>query len=398
MRGTAEGVEAEAWVLTTRAGRALLDDVAGVAAPGPSDLARWRTGTGPARVAAALRLAAARRRGASKFARAGEMWLESTGVEQATAEPVARHKARRFAGRPVVVDLCCGVGGDALAVAAEADAVLAVDLDPGMARRTLWNAGVYGVANRVVAVRGRAEAFGVPAGAWVHVDPDRRARPSGRARAVSEYVPGLPFLRGLVDGAAGGAIKLGPASDFADHFARAGVEVEVASLDGECKEATVWFGAAATCRARATRLPEGATWTDRDVPIGAPLGVAPAGAWLFDPDPALIRSRLLDGFAAAHGLHRFASGVDYLAGPERIVSPFLAAFEVLAVLPLDRKRVRRELAARGVGPLEIKTRGVSHRPEELRRSFGLSGDRAATLLLAGGTGPARAVIARRVND
>ena len=43
-----------------------------------------------------------------------------------------------------------------------------------------------------------------------------------------------------------------------------GFEIELISLRGECKEATVWFGELASCRRRATRLPEGVTWTDRD--------------------------------------------------------------------------------------------------------------------------------------
>jgi len=399
MRGSVEGVDAEHWVLTTDEGRTLLDEVGSVVTPGPGDVARWRSRAEPAHVTAALRLVEARRKGKTKFSRADRMWLETTGIEQATAEPVARHKAGRFAGRcGVAVDLCSGVGGDALALAAATDGVLAVDLDPGMARRLLWNADVYGVAGRILPVRSRAESFPVQAGAWVHVDPDRRAHVGARARTVADYAPGLSFLRALAAKVPAGAIKLGPASDFAEHFGGAGYEAEVVSLAGECKEVTVWFGAAATCRRRATVLPGGTTWTDRDADPGARIPINPPGAWVFDPDPALIRSGLLDGYAAAHRLSRFAAGVDYLTGPDRITSPFLAAFEVLDILPLDLKRVRRALAERGVGPLEIKTRGVSHRPEELRTRLRLSGDRPATLILAGGHGPAQAVIASRVTD
>ena len=42
MRRTDAGVEAEAWVLTTEPGRALLAAVATVSVPGPADQARWR--------------------------------------------------------------------------------------------------------------------------------------------------------------------------------------------------------------------------------------------------------------------------------------------------------------------------------------------------------------------
>ena len=392
MRGASDA-SAEAWVLTTDAGRALLENVAGVAAPSPADLARWRERASPESVAAAVRLAGCRRRGASKFVRASAMWLDPTGLEQATTEAVARHKARRFPAG-VVVDLCSGIGGDTVALAGSST-VIAVDASQAMARRTLWNAGVYGVADRVLAVRGRAQTVTRPPVAWVHVDPDRRPGGATRARRLAGYEPGMDFLRSLQRSAPGGAIKLGPASDFAAHFGGVGVEIEVVSLGGECKEATVWFGAAASCRRRATRLPEGVTWTDRDGPSTATAPVGPVGRFVFDPDPALIRAGLLDGFAAAHGLRRFAPGVDYLSGDDPVASAFLAAFAVVAVVPFDAKRLKHEARALGLDVREVKTRGVDASTDDLRARLRDPGGVPATLLVAGGHGPARAILARR---
>jgi hypothetical protein len=57
------------------------------------------------------------------------------------------------------------------------------------------------------------------------------------------------------------------------------------------------------------------------------------GPWVFDPDPALVRSGLLDAFAVAHGLSRVAEGVDFLTGADRVASAFLTAFAVEHVLP-----------------------------------------------------------------
>jgi len=389
--------EAEAAVLSSDPGRGLLAEVAGVARAGPSDVARWRKAFEPEWVAAALRLVEGRRKGAAKFDRADRMWLDPVGSEQATAEVVARHKARRFGGGGVVVDLCSGIGGDSLALAASSD-VIAVDLDAGMARRAAWNAGVYGVEGRVMAVRGRAEDFPIPAGARVHVDPDRRASGRGRAREVRDYAPGLGALLALAGSSRGGAIKLGPASDFGAHFAGSGFEVELVSLAGECKEATAWFGdlAGPGVRRRATCLPVGATWTDRDGPTSPGAGAGPLGAFVFDPDPSLARAGLLDGFAAANGLFRFAPGVDLLTGPGRVTSPFLATFGVVEVFPLDLKVLRREVAARGLGPLEIKTRGLEIRPEAYRAALRPAGPNPATWLLVAGRGePGRAILARR---
>lgn len=387
---------AEAWVLTTEAGGSLLADVSLMKSVRPADLARLRKLASPAQVSAAIRLVQSRRRAALKFERGSQMWVEPIAIEQATAEPVARHKARRFAC-PLVVDLCSGIGGDALALAARSD-VLAVDLDHGMCRRLRYNASVYNVADRILAVRSRAETVAIPAGAWIHLDPDRRAGGHARARSLENYAPGPDFWKSAVGRTAAGAIKLGPASDFARHFPGPEYEVELISLNGECKEATVWFGELVSCARRATVLPENVSWTDRDGPTGKWAPVMPIGSLIFDADPALIRAGLLDGFALQHTLGRVADGVDYLTGERMIVTPFLTAFHVHDVLPLDLKRLKRALAGRQIGTLEIKVRGADVTPESLRRDLDLRGSQAASLLVFGGTGPVRAVVAKRVTS
>lgn len=392
MRQTSDA-DAESWVLTTEPGRALLDMVTATSTYGPTELQRWRRGAEPDQVAAAVRLAVGRARGSSKFTRAKAMWFEPVGLEQATTETVARHKAGRFRGSHLL-DLCCGIGGDTLALASEAQ-VVAVDADQGMCRRTRWNAQVYDVAERVDVIRAQAERIAYPSQWLVHVDPDRRQVGSKRARDLLDYSPGLAFLQTLPGRVRGGAIKLGPASDFVTHFGEQDCELELISLGGECKEATVWFGALATCRRRATRLPEKVSWTDQDGPSNPFVPIASPLAWVYDPDPALGRAGLLDSFAAANGLARCAPGIDFLTGPEPIDSPFLACFEVLEILPLDLKTIGKLVTARKLGPLEIKTKGTDLRPEALRAQWKPRGPHPATLLLMGGKGTARAILASR---
>jgi len=90
------------------------------------------------------------------------------------------------------------------------------------------------------------------------------------------------------------------------------------------------------------------------------------------------------------------AGNDFLTGPDRVASPFLAEFQVLDVLPLDLKVLKRLVITRGLGPLEIKTKGIDIRPEALRDRLRPPGPNPATFLMMGGRGPARAVVARRV--
>ncbi len=394
-------LDAERTVLTTEEGRLLLEEVEAVIKPGPSFLARWRQKASAEVVAAAIRLTESRRKGRIKFERADQMWLDPRGVEQATAEPVGRHKAIRFRDSGVVVDLCCGLGGDTITLGAEAKQVIAVDLDGASVARARWNSGVYEVENRVQAIRADATELVIPHEARVLIDPDRRV--AGRARPakmLADYHPNPHFLEDLTKRVPGGAIKLGPASDFDAHFRGPSYEIELISLGGECKEATVWFGDLTTCRRRATRLPEGATWTDQDGPSGGLVSSRPLGAYAFDPDPAILRSELLDSFAEVHGLGRINDAVDFLTGPNPVPSPFLTPFEVLDEFPIDVKTLRRALVAREIGTLEIKVRGIEIRPERLREQLRPQGPESATLLLVGGgrSNPARAVLTRRLES
>jgi hypothetical protein len=399
MRPTSDA-DAEYRVLTTPTGVSLLEQVRAVVSPRPADLERWRRLAEPELVTAALRLATNRNRGKAKFSRAERMWFEPVGLEQSTAEPVARHKARRFADSKVL-DLCCGIGGDTLALG-EVARVVAVDADEGMCRRTRWNAEVYEVAEHVEVVQARAERIALPARWQVHIDPDRRQVAPQRSRDLAGYVPGFDYLRALPAQVRGGAIKLGPASDFLEHFGSPDWELEVISLEGECKEVTAWFGdlVLVSGSRRATRLPEGATWTDRDGPQNPYLSVPVSSpdTWVYDPDPALRRAGLLESFATAHGLTRCAPGNDFLTGPDWVDSPFLAGFKTVEILPLDLKTLRKLVTARQLGPLEIKTKGLDLRPEAVRAQLKPRGSHPATLLLMGGPGPAIAVLAQREKD
>src|SRR5439155_11227306 len=91
---------------------------------------------------AALEQAGLRRRAAAKFSRAAAMLFTPAGLQQASAEPVAAHRAGRFAGRRAA-DLTCGIGGDALALAARATRLLALDRDPARLRLARHNLAVY---------------------------------------------------------------------------------------------------------------------------------------------------------------------------------------------------------------------------------------------------------------
>ncbi|MBS0266050.1 MAG: hypothetical protein JSS02_29230 [Planctomycetes bacterium] len=340
-------------------------------------------------VRGAFALGDLRRKAAGKFTRAAEMWFDRQGLEQSTSETVARYKAQRFAGP--VFDFCSGIGGDALALA-QHGSVTTVDANPVAGLRALWNAEAYGVADRVSPQCADVTQID-PGTSLVHIDPDRRAGASQRAVRIEDYVPGLEFLQQLIRTARGGAIKLSPASNFGGKFRD--VEVELISLHGECKEATIWFGelrGSASCRA--TLLPTGESICGEPLDYAAPLS-APL-RYVFDPDPAVVRSGLVDAVATQLDLCRLDAAEEYLTGSEIPNSGFVQAFEVLAELSNNPAEIRKYFRSAPYGQLEIKCRHIPIEADSVRRKLQLNGDQAGVLIFARLDGKSRALVCRRV--
>jgi hypothetical protein len=109
--------------------------------------------------------------------------------------------------------------------------------------------------------------------------------------------------------------------------------------------------------------------------------VTAVGRYLFDVDPAVVRSHLVAEFASTVDGGLADPHISYVFAAAPAVTPFGRCFEVVEVLPFARKLLRAELHRRGIGRLEIRKRGLNVDPDQLRRELRLSGDTGATLVL-----------------
>ena len=349
---------------------------------------RLRRQFSDALVRAAVSLHELRKKAGAKFTRAAAMWFDRRGLEQSTSEPVARHKAQRF--DDVVWDLCCGIGGDAIALA-ERCLVTAVDLNPAACLRTQWNAESYGVASRIETRCADVLKLGAING-LVHIDPDRRSGSEGKASRIEDYAPNPAELLELMSRCKGGAIKVGPATNFGGKFPD--TEIELISLSGECKEATVWFGDLAGREPfRATALPSGETIAGH--PLDAVASVTPPCRYVYDPDPAVVRAGLIDVVAERLNLNRLDDAEEYLTADHLVRSPFVRPFEVLAEMPNNEHDLRAWLRTSDFGQIEIKCRHIPVQAESLRRRLPLPGDQPGVVIIAKIGGKSRIVCARR---
>jgi len=364
--------------LLSAEGRALLDGLP--AGPlGPDDALAVGTrlrGRHPAElVAAALAQHELRARAAAKFALAPRMWFTREGLEQASAEPLARHRAGRYAGFARVADLCCGIGGDLCALAPGREA-LAVDLDPTHARMARENARLHG-AGEVAAACADVRGLRLPGSLGVFVDPARRA--GGRRLPAGESRPSLAWCLGLADRVAGVGIKAAPGLPLDQ--VPAGWEVELLADRRELKEAVLWSPALATTTRRATVFPGPHTLADRPRSTGAPVPCRPPGAFLLDPSPAVTRAGLVEELARDLGAWKLSPRIAFLSADRPLRTPFGRLLGVDASLPWNLKRLRGVLRERGVGAVEVRKRGSAVDVAELTTRLRLGGDARAVVVL-----------------
>jgi len=334
-------------------------------------------------------------RAAVKFSRPEQMRLTRRSLEQASEEVIGQYKATRYSGDQIV-DVCCGIGGDAIGLATGL-AVEAIDRDPVVACFAEFNtAGL----KHDVRVHCREACPAGLADGQVHLDPDRRA---GRSRTIRliDYEPNRDFVMQTVQQAQGGAVKVAPACEVDEELA-AIVEQEWIGTRGECRQQVLWSGSTADVPGehRATGLvrEDGRAQVAYTVHGEPDQRIAPADGpsrFLYEPAPEVLAARLVGELADQLKLQRPFPALPYLTSDDNVEHPALQTFRVIEVAPFDRRRIKRMLRAHNVGRLEVKKRGTHHDPAELQRVLSGKAGQPTTLILAGVARRVTAVLARR---
>ncbi|HEX2286544.1 MAG TPA: class I SAM-dependent methyltransferase, partial [Mycobacterium sp.] len=195
-----------------------------------ADIASARARFGD-RAAVLVETTVLRRKAAAKLSHAEDWLYTDEALQQATAEPVAVHRARRLTGARVH-DATCSIGAELAALRKCADVVVGSDIDPvrlAMARHNVPDVDLC-----------RADALRpVTRDAVVVLDPARRS--GGRRRFdPRDYTPPLDVLLDVYRSRYI-AVKSAPGIDF-EAVSRLGFagEIEVTSLGGSVREACLW--------------------------------------------------------------------------------------------------------------------------------------------------------------
>jgi SAM-dependent methyltransferase len=355
-----------------------------------------KEGYGPGLVAAVLSQSRLRARARSKFGPfADRMLFTESGLEQATRLQVAAQHAGRFqkAGISWVADLGCGIGADALAIAALDLEVTGVEREEVTAAIAAFNLAPWSNAR---IEHEDATRFALDGVDGVYLDPARRTS-SRRLGNPADWSPSLEFAFDVARRFPTG-IKLGPGVDRS--LIPDECEAQWISVGRDVLEVGLWFGGLARPGIRraalivsdqgTSELTAGADSVDADL--------GDLGDYLYEPDGAVIRARLIGDLVRSVGGRMLDHSIAYFTADEPIASPFAAGFRVREVFPFDEKLLKRELATRKVGTLEIKKRGMDVDPATLRARLALKGPNSATLILVRAGGKRLALLADRLAD
>ena len=363
--------------LTEPAGRALLESLRDETVTGSGGLAlgtRLRQRFPPELVAAALGQQELRTRAAAKFTRAADMFFTRAGWEQASAEMVSQHRSHRYRGSVRIADLCCGIGGDLVALATDAH-VLAVDRDPVHLWMARQNARVYSVDGNVETRDADVRDVDLSGVDAVFIDPARRSA-AGRTR-VGESEPPVGWCLELHSAVDRVGIKAAPG--LPHDRVPAGWEMEFVAVDRDLKEAVLWSPGLATAATRATVLPAGDTMMAG--PGGDPVEVGDPSEYLLDPNPSVTRAGLVEDLARDLGAHKIDDQIAFLTSDAELHSPFARTLRVLDSGPWNQKQLPERLRRLDIGAVDIRRRGLAGDVDALHRKLKLSGSRRATLVM-----------------
>jgi SAM-dependent methyltransferase len=338
----------------------------------------------PELVAAALTQHALRVAARAKFSHADEMLFTRPGLEQASSEVTARHAAARFSGLGAVADLCCGIGGNLVALAEASAAVIGVDSDLTTLAFARHNAAVCAPGRQTGFACADVTRFPLGGVEAVFIDPARRT--GQRRLPAGQYRPALEWCLRLAGPVPAVGIKAAPG--LRRNVIPPGWETEFVAVGGDLKEALLWSPALATANvaSRATVLPSGDTLTSPaayrpDSLAGLAVPLAAPGAYLLDPSPAVTRAGLVADLARSLGAWQIDPMIAFLSSDEPVRSPFARTMRVLESAPWHEKRFARRLRELGIGSADIRRRGLAGDVDQIHRRLDLRGDGAATVVL-----------------
>ncbi|MCD6475108.1 MAG: class I SAM-dependent methyltransferase [Anaerolineaceae bacterium] len=304
-----------------------------------------------------------RQKAVNKFSSPGKCLYLNEPLQQASSLPLSKYHAKQFKEFRRVADLGCGIGADSLALADVVPRVIAVELDPIRAALAENNARACGKGKSIQVIEGdwTAMAFKIEA---AFIDPARRID-GKRVFSLYDMQPPLEAVLELQRSIPNVLVKAAPGVSHEEVPKNA--EIEFVSLKGEMKEALLRFGALKQGFKRcATLLPLGEQLTSIE-DTEPEVMVGEVKKFLYEPDPAILRAKMVRHLAVQLGATMLDAEIAYLTADEQIKTPFARCWQVLRDGGFHLKTLNHWLRKLDAGEVVIKKRGSPIDPDTFHK-------------------------------
>jgi SAM-dependent methyltransferase len=319
------------------------------------------------RAAALLDQARLRLRARPKFGKAAaQMLFTDEALQQSSGTSIANYRARRYAPFGGVADLGCGIGGDAIALSHVTPHLWALDIDPIRLILAHYNLNRVGGITTTHMIEADWTTYPFPSDlSAAFADPARRIE-ERRVYSLYEMVPPIGAVLATQKTVPHMGVKVMPG--VADEELPDASEAEWISEGGVCKEGVLWFGDLRHGAERTATIVDGnRTFILTSGDPAPPLAVTPPRAYLYEPDPAVIRATLVAQAALPMGASQIDPQIAYLTGDMPALTPFLRGWQVLLHAPFNLKTLNRMIRELGANVIAVKKRGSPIEPEPFRK-------------------------------
>lgn len=304
-----------------------------------------------------------RQKAVNKFSSPDNCLYLDEALQQASSLPLSNYHAQQFKEFRQVADLGCGIGADSLALAEVVPKVTAVELDPIRSALTENNTYACGKKKNIKVVEGDWTVMSFSAEA-AFIDPARRVD-GKRVFSLHAMQPPLAKIIELQVNIPNLLVKVAPGVSHAEVPEDA--EVEFVSLKGEMKEALLRFGALKKgFRRCATLLPSGEQLTSLD-DKEPEIVVGEVKKFLYEPDPTVLRAKLVRHLAVQLGATMLDEEIAYLTAAAEMKTPFARCWQVLRDGGFHLKTLNHWLRELGAGEVVIKKRGSPIDPDTFHK-------------------------------
>lgn len=305
-------------------------------------------------------------------------YFNTKSYEQSSSESLANYKAKLFSG-DTLIDLTGGLGVDDFAFSRSFNKVISVDNDSKLNEIVRINFSKLGVDN-IVRIDSTAEDFlkTAPGADLVYLDADRRTSSHKTVTLHDSSPPVLEILPKVFETAGKVLLKLSPLIDIS-YIIKSLPSIcwiKVVSLKNEVKEILVFLQRSHLGMTRIHAIDINIEGSERNYSAIHTDNPSPdvnhTGSYFYEPYAALVKSGLVNHFAASHGLSTISKNGVFLLSDKIVYEFFGRGFLIVNTVKYGKTALKKYFKDQEILKANVSCRNFPVSEAAVKKLFSIS--------------------------